>query len=280
MAAPPRDTRGRATLDDARPPDGKDRLTVTRSGKMVVEIERVRRGAWDVWADEELQAETHATAPVPRTTPPRTPDRADGVHKLQRRAMKLTQKALALRVQGWDVVDIAAELGVAPQTVTGWFATHRRMVDEQQIDAMLDSIAVPLATDNLIHGLIAGDKDYTLETLKGRGKLRRHAEGDGKLPAALPELRIVFEAGGSPSADSTIAGGRILGAMALPKLVDGTVVSRDPLPHAVQEPRASAEAATADGRGEVPASGMGSLGVGNPGDTAARDGGTGPGESD
>ena len=260
MASPPLDTRGRATLDDARSPEAIDITTVTRSGKLITDVVRPERhGAWDVFADSDLQGETRSQLPAVRTVPG-----TELATKQQRRAMKLTQKALALRAQDWTVRDIAAELGVTPATVTGWFSTHRRQVDEHHIDAMLDSIAVPLATENLIHGLIAGDKTYTIKTLEGRGKFRKHADGDGRVTKELPELRIVFEAHGGPSADSTIAGGRILGSMAMPKAIDGQVVSSHPLPHAVQIPGAPSETRTADPGREIPTVGVGSLGVGNP----------------
>lgn len=147
---------------------------------------------------------------------------------LQKRRALLTQRILVDLASGESVIDIADKLGVTTATVTGYLARHRRDVESGEIDQRLDEIAVPLAADNLIHGLIAGDKDYTLETLKGRGKFRRHTEDAGAGKRELPVLRISIEVPNGngtsplatlpiPTADQMIAGGRIVGAMRLPK---------------------------------------------------------------
>jgi len=144
---------------------------------------------------------------------PKTESRATAHRRLS------TQKALALYGQGESIIDIAAALGVRPSTITGWMVRHRREIALADIDEQLDRIAVPLATENLIHGLLAGDKDYTLETLKGRGRFRRHVEDKSTLDVDLPPLVIRFEMpddDAHPSADSFIAGGRIVGAVSLP----------------------------------------------------------------
>lgn len=147
----------------------------------------------------------------------------------QKHRALLTQRILMDLASGEDVIDIADRLGVTTATITGYLARHRREVEAGTIDERLDQIAMPLATDNLIHGLLAGDKDYTLETLKGRGKFRRHTEDTGAGKLDLPVLRISIEVPASqngvplpamspvPSADQMIAGGRIVGAMRLPK---------------------------------------------------------------
>jgi hypothetical protein len=170
--------------------------------------------------------------------------RPDG--KQTRRRKLLTQQILSRLAAGESVIDIADTLDVATSTVTAHVARHRREVEVAQIDGRLDEIAVPLATDNLIHGLIAGDKDYTLETLKGRGKFRRHTEDTGAGKLELPVLRIAIEvntgAGPSPltalpipSADQMIAGGRIVGAMRLPKpALPDIPVPHPEVPDAVQ----------------------------------------------
>lgn len=120
--------------------------------------------------------------PVPSTPP-----------SASRMRQRRTQLALSMRAQGLGNNEIARRFGVSAATVTGWFTTHRREIAPEAIDELLDQIAKPLAIENLIHGLQAGDKDYTLETLKGRGVFRRHAEGEGKPPTELPALRISFE---------------------------------------------------------------------------------------
>lgn len=237
---PTRRPDGKPTLDRARTPTEIDVLTP----RGLAVVEPPRHGAWDVDADEALQQASRG----PRTAVRRTAA-AGTMTKAQRRAAKLTQVALALRVEGWSIADIADRLAVSAATVTGWFSTHRRHVAADHLDALLDEIAVPLATENLIHGLIAGDKDYTLETLKGRGQLKRHTEGDGKPQTTLPALSIVFEArepsAAIASAGSMIAGGRVFGTAAMPKAIEGQVidVTDSEPPRAAAGPRVEGEPA-------------------------------------
>lgn len=130
------------------------------------------------------------------------------------------QEALALRAEGWALTDIAEALEVGVSTVTGWFTKHRRRVAARKVERDLDAIAVPLATENLIHGLLAGDKDYTLETLKGRGQFRRHVAGEETVRHELPPLVIRFEGAPGSPVDTQNA----------EKLVTGQVVGRKALP--------------------------------------------------
>lgn len=204
---------------------------------------------------------SHTGQPGDAASPDGSAGRGRQLTKAQRRARVLTQRALALRVAGWEIRDIAHHFGVTPTTITGWFTSHRRHVQIEDVNAQLDQIAVPLATENLIHGLLAGDKDYTLETLKGRGQLRRHGETDAKPPTHLPELVIRFEAAGHESVPTDLVGGKVLGTASVPKTIDGVVVASETLDgddHVgvghVQIPRAAAPPASPDGRGEVPSS--------------------------
>lgn len=160
---------------------------------------------------------------------PETDERYEKRGKAKRRDV---QKALALRASGHTIGEIAEEIGAAPSTITRWFTEYRRKESHEQIDEMLDKTALPLAAENLVHGLLAGDKDYTLETLKGRGRLKHHAavktEGSPTVvplviqingapsPAALP-------LGATPKALPTVAVGAIVGAPALP-IKDGVIV--------------------------------------------------------
>jgi hypothetical protein len=163
--------------------------------------------------------------------------------KVEVRIRRQTQAALALRAEGWSVEDIAAHFGVTRPTLVGWFTSHRRHVTTEEIDSILDQTAIPLATENLIHGLLEGDKDYTLEVLKGRGALRRHGESDKAPSTGLPELRIVFEAPTTGPIPITAAGS-ISGVIAVPKQIEGHVVESHPLEpdhgNVVQVPRDSA----------------------------------------
>lgn len=178
---PQRSRGGVPTLSEARRPTDED-IYNPQNGQW--HAESLQLPAVDPEADEALAAKlprvkaAKAVKALPATASP----------TLRRR--KLTQLALALRAEGASVNEIAAELGVSSVTVTGWFTTHRREISTDKIDAMLDQIAVPLATENLMHGLLAGDKQYTLETLKGRGHLRQ--KDAPAPPAELPALRIEF----------------------------------------------------------------------------------------
>lgn len=147
--------------------------------------------------------------------------------KATARRKLFTQKALALRAQGEAVEDIALQLGVSSQTVTQWFSQHRRELDRATIDLELDQIAVPLATENLMHGLLAGDKDYTLETLKGRGYLRRHSDAKVHGSGDLPELVIRVEAPSVQQSAEGLLRGHIVGIPRFPepRQITGTVVS-------------------------------------------------------
>lgn len=152
--------------------------------------------------------------------------------RTQRRATQLKMhKAVALRIQGESVPDIAELLGVSSATVTGYFTTHRRAVSVADIHQQLDAIALPLATENLMHGLLAGDKDYTLKTLEGRGAFRRHSQEEATISHTLPPLVIRFEGGPSTQdlghamqpGDSTITG-KVVGAMQVPKQIGAAVL--------------------------------------------------------
>ena len=172
-----------------------------------------------------------------------------------RRRLRLTQRALALRAEGFSVGEIAADMKISPATVLGWFTKHRRTVEAETIDAQLDEIATPLAVENLIHGLAAGDKDYTIKTLEGRGKFKRYADkGDGQTSTEIPALVIRVEHAGGPGATtialgspppqaSADAGGKIVGVPAI-KRVEGVVVAPEsgtivPKPGTEDEPNGS-----------------------------------------
>jgi len=221
MPAPPVHTNGRNQLDEQRPATAE--TIQTDKGPIVA---RTPRGpaSWlpeaaelepEILRDQELE---HIPAPPKQTRVPAT--RAGS-----RKTLRLTQQALALRVQGLSMLEIGQALGVAPSTVTGWFATHRRQVASGAIETMLDEIAVPIAAENLVQGLLAGDKDYTLETLKGRGQLKRHTAGDARPPGDLPALSIIFEAPVAVQVNTAgLPQGKILGSIAPPR-AESTVAS-------------------------------------------------------
>lgn len=103
--------------------------------------------------------------------------------KLGRGAYHRVQAAIVdLHMQGLSHRKIAKELDIHATTV----ARHLHDVKEQvmALEPMqrLKKVAVPLAVDNLIEGLKNGDKEYTLETLKGTSLLVTHNKHEG-LPA-------------------------------------------------------------------------------------------------
>lgn len=200
MAAPPDlDGRGKSQQNNARRPS--EETAFGEQGPYLV----------DTLGEEKAKAREQAgvkgLTPAPAT-----------ITRAQRLARVKTQEALSLRASGWSMSDIAEALEVSVATVTKWFTEHRHAVKSGRIDRDLDQIAVPLAKENLIHGLLAGDKDYTLETLKGRGQFRRHVAQESHVQHELPPLVIQFV--GAPSA--AIQAGE--------KLVTGTVVGTKALP--------------------------------------------------
>lgn len=208
MPPPPRDTRGKPSLDRQRKP---------------TEI--------DVYDEETGRISLSDVGPGTVETPPDSYDANENKKLLDRmvqnptkqtrKRRKLTQVALGLFTSGMSVPDIADQLGVSPVTLARWFATHRQEALVEQIDTILDQTAVPLATSNLVAGLLAGDKDYTLETLKGRGKLKRHSEGDGKPQTELPALVIKFEKEDPAFKTTRVVGHGVVGALAVPKQLPG-----------------------------------------------------------
>lgn len=172
-------------------------------------------------ADQAAQSQLAELAPADLTV---EPPRGKPLKGAKARAW-LTQQALARYAEGWPLDDIAEELGYAPSTVMGWILRHRRTIAVGQIDAILDQTLVPLAVDNLAHGLLAGDKDYTLKTLEGRGVLRKHSAIEATTKHELTPLTIRFE---KPTVDplhpvppETAPTGLVLGAMAIPLSATG-----------------------------------------------------------
>jgi hypothetical protein len=190
---PSRRRDGRATLDAPLAPDEELLIDRDTGDVTVVHVPG---------ADDPRIQQVHLPEPLP---------------KAEARRRILTQKALLLRHEGYRMIDIAEQLGIATNTLIGWIAQHKQRLKLTEIDEQIERIALPIATDNLIHGLLAGDKDYTLETLKGRGKLRRYTNQDANIVHELPTLRVEFTtppaaAGYRPE---EIAMGRIVGAPAL-----------------------------------------------------------------
>jgi hypothetical protein len=83
-------------------------------------------------------------------------------------------QVVALRLVGMTVPQIAEKLAMAENTVRSHLYVARAKGKLTDVGPILDHQAVPLAMENLLNGLEEGDKDYTLEVLKGRGAFRTH----------------------------------------------------------------------------------------------------------
>lgn len=101
--------------------------------------------------------------------------------------------AAALKTLGWTAVQIAEKLQLHPTTVKKYLAYAREHHGLQDVLRDIEFRAIPQAIENLLDGLAAGDKEYTLETLKGRGVFRNHSntktEGG---PAGPLQLQVNF----------------------------------------------------------------------------------------
>jgi predicted transcriptional regulator len=108
------------------------------------------------------------------------------------RRAKLRAAILALRMEGYSNSQIQEHLGVSRSTV------HRTLVEIRENSAAsdqlmrLDQVGIPLAVDNVINGLVDGDKDYTQDLLKGRGMYRTHKSIDAQVTKTTLEMKIVF----------------------------------------------------------------------------------------
>jgi hypothetical protein len=163
--------------------------------------------------------------------PSNDPTQPDPTKPSVRERLARTQEALGMIAEGWSITDIAEKMRVQPATVTGWVLRHRRVLKVKQIDALLDGVAAPLAAQNLVHGLLAGDKDYTLKTLEGRGHFRRHTAEEIAVKHEMPPLVIRFETPVEHPTATMGEAGRILGVpqRPAPKQIEGHVVASTPV---------------------------------------------------
>lgn len=107
------------------------------------------------------------------------------------RRAKFVGNVLALRAEGFTPQKTAEIMGVSPLAVTSALALVRKDATiKDQVDR-LTSLAVPLAMDNVIRGVMNGDKDYTLEVLKGAGAFRTHKSVQSEVHQKIEQLSIV-----------------------------------------------------------------------------------------
>lgn len=136
-------------------------------------------------------------------------------------------QVLALRLYGYSPADTAAILGIPTTRVFSLLHRVRRNADLDAQLKRLDEIGVSLATDNILRGLIIGDKEYTLEFARGRGLFKTHQSV--KQETTVTELKLVVEAKLPAHLEGKllpqIKSGAIVGAPQLPpKVLEGEVV--------------------------------------------------------
>lgn len=106
-----------------------------------------------------------------------------------RRAKFLTEVEV-LRMQGFKPQDTAEILGCSFQQVS--LALRQVRENAGIIDQLdrIDKIAIPLAVDNAIVGILNGDKEYSLRALDGRGIFRTHKSIEAQVTKTVLEMRV------------------------------------------------------------------------------------------
>lgn len=102
-------------------------------------------------------------------------------------------QVVALRLVGLRPKEIAGQLGISEHTVNQHLYMARLRGRLSDVGQILDNAVVPMAIENLIEGLEAKDKDYTLEVLKGRGAFRSHTHQASTGSNAPMHLQIQIE---------------------------------------------------------------------------------------
>jgi predicted transcriptional regulator len=139
---------------------------------------------------------------------------------------KLKAGVLALRWEGFSPRDTARILGVSEAVVSHALLQLRKDASLDEQITRIDTLIVPLAVDNLARGILAGDKEYTLRVLDGRGLLRAYKSIEGNvtkrnlnltivttMPAGVPEGTIpIVKPGG-------VMGAPLRGEKSLPDIV-------------------------------------------------------------
>lgn len=145
----------------------------------------------------------------------------------------LVAQVLALRLYGHSPAVSAEIMGVPESRVTTLLQRVRRDADIDTQMRRLDDIAVPLAVDNIIRGVVQGDKEYTLEFARGRGLFKTHASV--KQETQITEVKISIEAKLPAHLDGkplpVMKAGAVVAAAAAPppppKMLDGEIVDAD-----------------------------------------------------
>lgn len=145
------------------------------------------------------------------------------------RRAKFIAGVLALRMQKYSKAEIAGHLGVSESSVARALVAIRDNSAASDQLMRLDQIGIPLAVDNVLNGLVDGDKDYTQDLLKGRGMYRTHKSIDAQVTKTVLEMKIIVTdprpemiAGSAPARPGSIVGA--------PMTIDAVVVPEKALP--------------------------------------------------
>lgn len=163
-----------------------------------------------------LEAEARQTLDRVREIQTTTRDRTGKIKRA-----KFKSAVLSLRWEGFGPLETAQVLGVSLGRVRNALNELRRSASlDKELDR-LDQIAVPLAVDNVIRGVMDGDKDYTRDVLNGRGVYRTHKSIEAQvrqtvlrmdIAVTMPELPVDRNGAQLPQ----VRPGGVIGAPALP----------------------------------------------------------------
>jgi len=161
-------------------PSAFERLT----GTTVYDEQAKDLTAWE--RDQAVKAATSAIDRLKKTV------RATRDKQGRIRRAKFVAAVLALRMElptgGNTPAEIAKILGCSAASVGRVLQIVRDDASLPSQLERLDKIAMPLAVDNVIKGVIAGDKGYTMKVLDGRGVFRVHKS----IEAQVTETTMTF----------------------------------------------------------------------------------------
>lgn len=103
---------------------------------------------------------------------------------------KFIGAVLGLRYEGFTPKEIAELLGVSHQQVTYALLSLRKDADLDNQVSRLNQIAVPLAMDNVVRGVMNADKDYTLKVLDGAGVFKSHKAVQSEIKKTVTVLTV------------------------------------------------------------------------------------------
>lgn len=118
--------------------------------------------------------------------------------------------AIVMLQRGWTHAAIGERLGGMKRlAVANMLSRLRRRGVLGDAEEVLDTVAVPLAVENVVAGVAEGSETYTLATLRGRGQLRAHVAGAGAAAAVPTSLTVVFQMPGGEARG--VFGGQVVG---------------------------------------------------------------------